>query len=183
MSPHADIVDIDAVRCGHGRREDVEHVRRCDECSTALRQLEELSRDLAVLAKVEIAVPEEIERRILWEARKRALTVRRRQRWWRPGWAAAAAAAVLLGLTSLLRLAPEPQPDVVALARRPKAAAPLARVRAEDIDGDGRIDILDAFALARAVEAGGGADVNGDGVVDQRDVQVLADAAVRLGGA
>ena len=57
------------------------------------------------------------------------------------------------------------------------------------MDGNGRIDILDAFTVARALADKGRTgplpaawDVNGDGVVDQKDVDWLANAAVRVGG-
>jgi len=54
----------------------------------------------------------------------------------------------------------------------------------EDINHDGRVDILDAFALARQLKAGhvppGLLDVNGDGVVDERDVTAIAAHAVQL---
>jgi hypothetical protein len=54
-----------------------------------------------------------------------------------------------------------------------------------DLNHDGQVDILDAFALARELKAGGhpnpGWDINGDGVVDDRDVATLAARAVNLG--
>ena len=54
----------------------------------------------------------------------------------------------------------------------------------EDLDHSGRVDILDAFALARRLASPGQIDLqwdmNGDGVVDERDVDVVARAAVRL---
>jgi hypothetical protein len=53
-----------------------------------------------------------------------------------------------------------------------------------DLNRDGQVDILDAFALARQLKQGRTAgsqwDVNGDGVVDERDVAALAARAVRL---
>jgi hypothetical protein len=53
-----------------------------------------------------------------------------------------------------------------------------------DYDGDGVIDILDAFALARTIENELAIepmwDLNGDGVIDDDDVVVIAQAAVRL---
>lgn len=52
-----------------------------------------------------------------------------------------------------------------------------------DLNGDGAVDIMDAFALARRIEAGqGGPDLNGDGLVDQADVEVIAARAVNLNG-
>ncbi len=91
----------------------------------------------------------------------------------RPVWllrlatAAAGACALLLLLIQLQPLSINP--------------ATLAR---EDINRDGRVDILDAFALARQLKAGpagpGMLDINGDGVVDQRDVTAIAARAVQL---
>jgi len=53
-----------------------------------------------------------------------------------------------------------------------------------DLNHDGRVDILDAFALARelktGVHAGPGRDINGDGIIDERDVAALAARAVSL---
>lgn len=55
---------------------------------------------------------------------------------------------------------------------------------ATDLDRNGEVNILDAFALARSLESGGRTlaawDVTGDGVVDERDVRAIAERAVRL---
>jgi hypothetical protein len=69
-----------------------------------------------------------------------------------------------------------PSPGV---ARQPGPAV------AGDVDGSGTLDILDAFALARAVERDGGTptrdhDFNGDGRVDRQDADWLAQRAVSL---
>jgi len=54
----------------------------------------------------------------------------------------------------------------------------------EDLNRDGVVDMLDAFALARQLEPGQAPrpqlDFNGDGRVDERDVQALAAQAVSL---
>ena len=54
----------------------------------------------------------------------------------------------------------------------------------EDIDGNGRVDILDAFVLARRLKTSAAIqpawDVTGDGRVDVADVDAIAMAAVRL---
>jgi hypothetical protein len=51
-----------------------------------------------------------------------------------------------------------------------------------DVDGNGRVDILDALRLARDIEAGRTVnnDINSDGVVDGRDVDAIALRAVSL---
>ena len=66
----------------------------------------------------------------------------------------------------------------------PKSTVPALAEGRADIDGNGRVDILDAFRLARSIEARGPVDrkwdLNGDGRVDQADVDLVACAAVRL---
>lgn len=55
----------------------------------------------------------------------------------------------------------------------------------EDLNHDGKVDILDSFAVARELKNARPApkifDVNGDGVVDERDVNQIAAHAVSLG--
>ena len=88
-------------------------------------------------------------------------------------WLAAAVAVLLLaiGANQVSRW----------LTKQPTRTRITAR---EDINDDGRIDILDAFALARQLKSDGklnpALDVNGDGVVDERDVTALAARAVKL---
>jgi hypothetical protein len=100
------------------------------------------------------------------------------QRQARPGWLrlmpwVTAAAAIVL-LASIPRFFKQPAPG-------PARDAVLARW---DLDQDGRLDILDAFALARELRQGGTRkmqwDVDGDGVVDERDVAAIAARAVKL---
>jgi hypothetical protein len=88
-------------------------------------------------------------------------------------WVAAAAAAILL-LAAIPQFFKQPAPG---------PARGSAFVRG-DLNHDGRVDILDAFALARRLKEGETRnpqlDVNGDGVVDERDVAALAARAVKL---
>lgn len=69
------------------------------------------------------------------------------------------------------------------------ATRPLLRPRPSnyaraDLNQDGRVDILDAFMVAREVQSGrtppSEYDVNGDGRVDDADVQLLAQRAVKI---
>jgi hypothetical protein len=59
----------------------------------------------------------------------------------------------------------------------------IADVR-EDLNGDGKVDILDAFMLAKKLRGGAASelrlDVNGDGMIDRRDVETIAAHAVSL---
>ncbi len=53
---------------------------------------------------------------------------------------------------------------------------------AGDVNGDGRVDIVDALSLARKLQSGQTPpprlDLNRDGVIDQRDVDLIAQQAV-----
>ncbi len=88
-------------------------------------------------------------------------------------WAATAAAVILL-VVAVPQFFKQPAPG-------PSRDSTFAR---GDLNHDGRVDILDAFALARELKQGRAKnlqlDVNGDGVVDERDVAALAARAVKL---
>jgi hypothetical protein len=52
-----------------------------------------------------------------------------------------------------------------------------------DIDENGTVDILDAYAMARRLESGESADTwdfNSDGQLDESDIQLVAFDAVML---
>ncbi|MCU0611303.1 MAG: dockerin type I domain-containing protein [Candidatus Eisenbacteria bacterium] len=119
-----------------------------------------LVRDLRSLYHAPLAVTPEVDQRVR-QATWRHFARRGRMRalrWLTP--LAAAAAAVLI-------LLPHSRQGAVG-----------------DVDGSGAVDILDAFALARRVEASESLkarwDVNGDAEVDQSDIDLIAAAAVAL---
>ena len=137
--------------------------------------------DLAALFGPDVAVPPAVDAAVM--ARARGHLGRRRWRGPALRWAAAAAAAaaaavfvlVMPALTS--REAPEASRPAPMVAK----AAPGLR---DDINGDGQVDVLDAFALARSVEnkqkLAAAWDLNRDGVVDRKDADAVAMAAVSL---
>jgi hypothetical protein len=131
-----------------------------------------LAKDLAALDGPRVFVPPEVDAAIRDAAGRRL----RRRRWLRPAGALAAAAAVALVVSVYL-------PSLNRARMQP--GSPVAVVR-EDVDASGRVDILDAFALARTLETGAVADprwdVNGDGLVDHGDVDAIAAAAVSVTG-
>jgi len=140
---------------------------------------QELVDDLAALCDADLTVPPEVDRAIVTMARER-FAWRHRPRLvlrWAPLGAAAAAAVCILILMSVWRPATRER-----TFRKPMVAAQVAE--REDVDGDGQVDILDAFALARHVVSDGEPkpewDMNGDGAVDGRDVDIIARAAVSL---
>ena len=121
------------------------------------------------------AVPPAVEGEIL--ARARSHFARRRRLNLILGWAAAASvAAAFLVLALCLR--------PLAKMKQDGSAPPSTILAREDIDHNGRIDILDAFALARRLQSaqplGTAFDLNGDGRTSQADVDLIAMAAVRL---
>ena len=157
-----------------------------------LRISPKLSEDLNTLFKPQFSVPPELDRAIMDQANRRLI-----QRHWRHRifhhislWRIAAAAAVIIFAFSL-NLTQEPGPST--------SRTVLVKAQAIDIDRNGRVDILDAFKLARHIESADrtkrnlspvsstgqalrkqGWDINGDGLVDRNDVDLVALSAVRL---
>jgi hypothetical protein len=119
----------------------------------------ELTDDLAALYGAPVKVPAKMDAAILNRAAAKLSGARRlRPLRWAVG--AASAAAVFFVVARVALHAP---------------ALP------DDIDGNRRVDIVDALRLSHQINAGGnGRDVNGDGAVDQRDVDAIAMAAVRI---
>ena len=143
-----------------------------------LRIPSKLSADLNALFEPKVGVPPEVDRAVMDRAHKQLTPLqsgkgkRLRIHW---GWRIAAAAAVII-LAFSLDLTKQPDSTKVSLT--------LNKTQAVDIDQNGRVDILDAFKLARHIESADRTetkwDLNGDGLIDRSDVDVVALAAVRL---
>ncbi|TKJ36217.1 MAG: hypothetical protein CEE38_12395 [Planctomycetes bacterium B3_Pla] len=143
-----------------------------------LRVSSKLSADLDALFKPQLAVPPEVDRAVLDRADRHFAGLEPAKR---PGfrlvglWRVAAAAAVVI-LAFSLNLKEKPAPTTHRFE--------LAKTPAVDIDQNGRVDILDAFKLARQIELAGSTeailDINGDGLVNRDDVDMVALAAVSL---
>ncbi len=165
------------------------------------RVSEQFRRDMRTLFAPAGPVPAQVDQAILAQARRRVARVVRannhsplriRLRW--AAGAVAAAAVIAIGVVLYQGLhSSNPQSAIRNLqsvdgsARRQMVAAKVSPAPAEgraDIDSNGRVDILDAFRLARHIESRGPAetkwDLNGDGRVDRADVDAAAFAAVRL---
>lgn len=125
---------------------------------------------LRTLHNKKILIPREVDEAVLSQARS-FLKSEPRQKGMVPfpRWLAAAA-VVILGLGIGLRLTRERNPG-----------STIAR---EDIDRNGKVDILDAFALARMLRQGSASsttlDFNSDGLLDQRDIDWIAGRAVKM---
>jgi hypothetical protein len=125
---------------------------------------------LKEIARREVFVPPTVDRAILAAARSQLKPAPKStrsgwQRWmlW-PAFVTACVVAALIG-----RLTTHTQ----------------AQFSREDLNHDGKVDILDSFTVAREIKNGEHApktfDVNGDGVVNELDVNQIAAHAVSLG--
>lgn len=121
-------------------------------------------------------VPSHIDRAVLAGAERHfaQTAVRRRTRFRAQRFAAAAAGIAIFTLVGVM------------VSRR-MAVKPAPRIAA-DFDGNGVVNVLDAFGLARQIDGprpptGGPWDLNGDGKIDRSDADAIAFRAVRLGGA
>ena len=143
-----------------------------------LRISSKLSADLKALFQPRVGVPPEVDRAVMDRAHKHFAGIKSgkgrllRIHW---AWRIAAAAAVIIFAFSL---------DLTKQTGPATDRFSLSETQAADIDRNGRVDILDAFKLAKNIESAGPAetewDINGDGLIDRSDVDVVALAAVRL---
>ena len=122
-------------------------------------------------------VPDEIDRRIRGRIRGRFTGLRGRRVLWRRVAPAAAAAGLLLAVVFNRGTGPEPAKSA------DRAPARLA-VLPSDIDGNGSVDVLDAYRVASSLGRGEATreewDVDGSGVIDDADVDWIMARAVRL---
>jgi hypothetical protein len=120
-----------------------------------------------------LSVPAELDAAVLRETEsilKRRYQRRRALRW--VGAAAATVAAAASITVAIYLRQPAPDRGVQQIALR------------DDLDGNGRVDILDAFYLAKRMDSKNKPktwDINGDGRIDQADVDAIAQSAVRVG--
>lgn len=119
-----------------------------------------------------VFVPPAVDRAILTAARRRLAEPERTGFGFLRSWlmwpAVTTACIALVGL-------------IYFLTKQTEAPATFAR---KDLNHDGRVDILDAFELAREVRSGttlpSELDLNHDSVVDDRDAAFIANDAVKL---
>ena len=133
------------------------------------------------------SVPSEIDHAILADARRHLeqhgpATLRpagrRRVSAWQ--WTAIASTAATACMMLFALRPPQPNPESSVAAR--SNAASLDDELRRDVDLNGRVDILDAFAMARQLRDGRGEarDFNHDGRFDKFDIDVVALEAVKL---
>ena len=212
MNEHPTDLDLDLLRTGEADDEVRRHVETCAACREKVAFFARTATDLGRLP-APIPVPPEREAAILSLARERAAAVRSKSkvesRKSKAGgrqsarrrtlrrvvpWAAAASLAFVVGGYFWLNRTSEPEAPPPIMATAPKAVRPpsppvaqrVATVVAagpDDLNSDGRVDIVDAYLMARSLERGRSErtwDRNRDGRVDRGDVDRIAFAAVSL---
>ena len=169
-----------------------------------LRVPPKLSADLNTIFKPKFSVPPEVDRAIMDRANRHFVKRLRRRRVLRWAGPAAAAPAVIIFAFVLDftkrsgQIVPSPEHPLTtesgqsaprydySLSREagPTVSSLRYGLSQTDIDRNGRVDILDAFKLARHIESAEGTevrwDINHDGLVDRKDVDSVAFDAVRL---
>jgi hypothetical protein len=189
---HLDLLQLDALRSGDpGEPAHAAHAATCPQCQTALDELIALADGLKLLHGPARQPAPSRDERVLELARARAAQVRGRSAalplHWptrRAVWAVAALALLALASWALATRRHQTS-DARRLAQVAPAppVAPAASASIADLDRDGRVTVLDAFALARAIEAGRqdpALDVNRDGRVDEDDVNAVLALAVSV---
>jgi len=137
---------------------------------------ERLEEALRQSASKRIPVSQERDEKVLLGCREQLRGKFGRARWQqRIIWAAAALVVLaLFGWSLIYRVGNGP---------RDRGTAEFAG-NAADLNGNGRVDIFDAFVLARGIRDGRTGttwDINRDAVVDAKDVLAIAQLAVRIG--
>jgi hypothetical protein len=167
--------ELDAARTGEsaGAPSDADNARELQALADRLR-LELRDPPARIPAAIDAGI-----RAAARQAAARAQTPSRRRRvWWIAAAAVGAAAAVVIGINLTLMSPPAHAPE-----QQAADVATGAQNDPMDINGSGRVDIVDAYLVARklrAGEAGTRYDFNADGAVDQSDVDALAARAVAV---
>ena len=142
----------------------------------------ELIDHLHTLYAAKTRVPPAVDEAVLAHARVQMMARGRRRvlRWAVPP---AAAAAVILWVVFNPFATPDREIQPLASSGQRQGLTDEVALR-RDIDGNGRVDILDALALARSIKDNRVTDqpwdFNGDGAINRQDVDAVAQSAVRL---
>ena len=140
----------------------------------------EFARDLKAIYAPPSAIPPITDEAILARIRKHSIGRRRKRLLLR--WAVPPAAAAAVIMCVVFNPFVTPGVEISPQSAGIWGTRQLADHR--DIDGNGRVDILDALALARSIKHNRVAeqpwDFNGDGLIDRKDVDTIAQSAVRL---
>ncbi len=150
---HLDLLRLDAVRAGEGGADEAAHAAGCDACRRGIAALEAAGAALRAEERAPLEIPAVVDRRVLaaYRAELERRTRRPALRWLVPVGALAAAA-------------------VLALVLQPWRGR-------DDVNGDGVVDIVDAYVLSLRNEEGEGRPADAGRVAS---VDALARRAVAL---
>jgi hypothetical protein len=191
MTDHADEMDLELLRTGEADDEVRAHVEGCASCRERLAAARSLAARVArPLEKVE--VPRALDEKLARQTREQGAVVRRKLHERRRPvtlkrvlpWAAAA--CLVLGLGVLLAVRTLRETAGVSATEPVPSAPAVASAGPNDVNSDGRVDVIDAYLVALAVDrerTAAAMDRNGDGKVDRADAERLVLAAVALGPA
>jgi predicted anti-sigma-YlaC factor YlaD len=167
---HLKLLQLELARTTEAEPEVMQHLEVCEECREELNRLKRLGELSADLVQPVLDIPEHVHESIhqhALNAVQRTVDRRRFIQWRRV--ASVAAILALCGLGIWISQRTGPAPNVAA-----------------DIDGDGRVDIVDAFVLAKNLQTKSPLkpqwDLNSDGRIDQSDVDLIAQRAVAVKG-
>ncbi len=130
------------------------------------------------------AVPPDVDNAILADARQHLSTrhpfIARQRRMGSWQWAAIATTVAAAAVMCVVWLPNQTGQDG-AVQMASDTASAVDNDVISDVDQNGRIDILDAFTMARQIQSGERThDINSDGRFDKLDVELLAQRAVML---
>lgn len=131
-------------------------------------------------------IPESVDNIILGHVKEKSREIRRARkvvrlfpRW---KWAAAAVMGVLVCVISFNLIF---RSEISENNTFKDNIAPMSAEISKDIDGNGRVDIIDAYILDRRLTSGDSMpqklDLNGDGYINHEDMVAIANSAVSLG--
>lgn len=189
---HLDLLRIDALRAGEGTEEERAHLEECALCRGYVNRLHTLASSLCRQVPPAEPVPVRVDEAIFDEYRRRfapagkAVAFPAWRRWLAPAMGSAAAAALVMALVLPQMKSGKVDTDGLRAPEtvKPRAVETGLQSSSGDMNGDGTVDILDAFRLAKLIEArdpgAAGPDMNNDGEVNRLDVDAIARRAVAL---
>ncbi len=149
---HPSLLDLELARTGEASAEVAAHVRECAECQAALQQLAGLPEKLFTPAAPPGGFDRGKEEAMFAFIRRRAADIRaqRSRRAFRilPAWLKVAAGFAVAGVIAALVYVTRPPHR----AESASTGTVCAALPADDLNRDGRVDILDALALAQQTQ-------------------------------
>jgi len=179
------LAELDAGRTG----EEPDASEFSEEDLQGIKYLDQISKFISNAKPEPGEIPESVDNVVLGHIKEKSREIRREQKvvWLFPRhkWAAAAVMGVLVCVVSfnlvfkMNKSADNSSKDntISMLAEGSKGV--------KDIDGNGRVNIIDAYIMDRRLMTGAAMskklDLNGDGRIDNKDINTIVKTAVSLG--